>query len=495
MAIPFSSLFSRWGKLAGSLNKADDYHRDTVASRTSLVESAYSANPEVLGGLTPASEAATLAGSGWSYYLSQVAQTDLVAVVDADNPQPDKGVYTAASELIRQMEAAGQTVAPVDVDVAVTPFSTNNGTAWWVSSTKYPNGKTCVYSHPEDLVARVVADGQPGGGSTVGRERISISGEYSIGGPLDPRYPRGSATRVSLAAVSPEGDSEGGFGNWLRNGDFNEWDPISSALSAEVPSYWTIAAGTVGVAVFEDPDSGYGGTSCMVFESNGSTQTRVYQQFATLAGTLVEMQPLQQFAVCVRMKSGSGALTGTLRIALVDGSNTVINDQQGVPNSVSIPLAGVGTSWSVVSASFRTPLVLPGTVRLEFRLTSPPASGKLILIDHAAMTRMVPLYSYGPSVAVFSSNDPLIRGDSWSIRVSTSCSSKSWHRAFDRLVGGAAMGLVLPVAGYGQTPTISSALIDHPPGATEPGELSGGGLSSGWDDDGLESLSPIDPGA
>jgi hypothetical protein len=481
LALDIEAIFTRYGVLVGTLNRADSYHGGDIPSRSLAVESAYSGRAELLSSLASAREAATRSGSSWASFLAQLASGDLVDAVDSDNPQPDLSPRTASAEFLRQMNEQGHSVAPLDLGLTFTASSLNHGKLNWVGSTRTPDGAEAVYCFAEDLVASVVADGQAGGGATAGNERVSIAGQYTKSSPLDPTYPQGSATRTGVTVVDPADNARGGYGNLLRNGSFNVWEAESSDLSEYVPSYWTPRVGTVGVAIFEDDDSGYNDSSAMTFLSDGSTSITVYQQFNSSTGTPVVLEPLQQFAVLARIRTTTAPLTGELRVALVDGSNNVTTDQSGRPNSVSIPLSEVASDWGIARAVFRTPAELSSAYRLEFRLTTPPANGKLLLIDHVAMARMVQLYQPGgPSVAAFSTLDQVIKNDTWTLRVTSTSSNKSWHRAFDRLLGWRQMGLVLPTS---LSPTISSELIDFPPGATQPGESSSGGpgeLSSGW---------------
>ena len=498
MSLNISQTFAYLGRLAGLLNESDEYHGETLVSLADAVASEWDGLEELIGRLYPTLDAAVQSGRGWAAYAKGLAQATLVELVRVDNPRPDLSLDTAIDEFLRQLASSGDCVARVFVDTSISADPSNESNPCWVVSTKYPSGLETVYAFAEDLEAEVVADGQEGGGATTGSERVRVRGEYTYAvDPLDPRWPMGSASSVSLTVVDPSLDCQGGYGNWLRNGDFNEWEESSSAAEY-TPKYWRVEAGVAGTNLFED-SSGYDDTAALVFYGDGTTNITVTQAFGSTTGTPLNLRPLDQFAVLLRLKATTTGVSGTLRVALVDSSNAVTSDDQGNPNSFTCNLSLLSlSSWSRASGVFRTPSVLPSGLKLQIRLTSPLGSGKTIAVDEVAMARMVPLYTGGPSVSLIAALAPAIRGDRWVIRVTSTANEKSWHRAFDRLFDGRARGKQLPEC---SSPSILSSLITYPPGSSgagQPGESSAGGpadLTSEHEASGLEpeKSHPFDP--
>lgn len=498
MSLNISQTFAYLGRCAGLLNESDEYHGEGLQSLADAVASEWDGLEELIGGLYPALAQGQQSGRGWAAYAKSLAQATLVELVRVDNPRPDLTVDSAIDELLRQVASSGDCVARVFIDASLSADPSNHGNPAWVTSTKYPDGRETVYAFDEDLEAEVVADGQEGGGATTGSERVRVRGEYTYAAdPLDPRWPMGSNASVSLSVVDPSLDAQGGYGNWLRNGDFAEWEE-SSSLAEYTPTYWAVEAGVAGTSLFED-SSGYDDTAALMFHGDGVTNTTVTQTFGSSSGTPLNLRPLDQFAVCLRLRAASLAVTGTLRVALVDGDGAVTEDDSGEPNSFTCNLSLLSTStWSRAAGTFRTPSVLPDGMKLQLRLIVPLASAKFIAIDEIAMARMVPLYAGGPSVSLIAGSAPAIKGDRWVLRVASTANEKSWHRAFDRLFDARARFRLLPEC---SSPSILSSLITYPSGASgagQPGESSAGGpgeMTSEDDGSGLEpeKSHPYDP--
>jgi hypothetical protein len=142
----------------------------------------------------------------------------------------------------------------------------------------------------------------------------------------------------------------------------------------------------------------------------------------------------------------------------VDGSGTVVNDQNGVPNSFTVSLPGLGTSFVAKTHVFRTPADLPTTLRLRLKLTTALSGGSNLFVDDVALAVMSSLYPQGPSVAVFAADTQTIRGDTWAIGITNNrtTTSRGWNLAFQRWYGMMGLGLLLPVS---NSPTIADNLI------------------------------------
>jgi hypothetical protein len=100
----------------------------------------------------------------------------------------------------------------------------------------------------------------------------------------------------------------------------------------------------------------------MLWVGNGSQLTGIEQVIAPAAGT--------QYGFHVRMKKQASA-TGVIVFRLVDGAGTVINDDAGNANSLSVNLTAVSDSaYGAHTAFFRLPSVLPAVVKFQARLTT-----------------------------------------------------------------------------------------------------------------------------
>jgi hypothetical protein len=108
-----------------------------------------------------------------------------------------------------------------------------------------------------------------------------------------------------------------------------------------------------------------------------------------------------------------------------------------------------------IGGTFRTPAVLPPSLRVRVRLSTPLSSGSALYIDRVAMAEPTSLYPQGPAVAVFSGAPNVVRGDSWQLVVRNN-GNGLLQSAADRLFGMRSLGLLLPSAG---NPSVPNSLV------------------------------------
>lgn len=109
---------------------------------------------------------------------------------------------------------------------------------------------------------------------------------------------------------------------------------------------------------------------------------------------------------------------GVLVLDLVDGiGGTVVNDDQGNANTLTVNLTTETTSFTSHPVVFRTPSVLPATTYLRLRLTTALSTGSNYFVDELCMVAMTELYAGGPFVAAFSGPTDFVVGDEATITV------------------------------------------------------------------------------
>jgi hypothetical protein len=159
------------------------------------------------------------------------------------------------------------------------------------------------------------------------------------------------------------------------------------------------------------------------------------------------------------------AVAGQVAFELVNGiGGSVINDQQGNPNSVVVSVPSLtGTFQNVIALLsgaepvFRLPSVLPATVYLRIRLPTPVSSTTNLFVDQLAVATMNEVYAGGPFISGFNGSAPFAPGDSFSVAVSNNRAGKiqEWY---NRNLGMAALELLLPSVVNGSE-TIPDSLI------------------------------------
>lgn len=197
------------------------------------------------------------------------------------------------------------------------------------------------------------------------------------------------------------------------------------------------------------------GNSAFYFLSNGSELTTYQQQLTTL-------QPATAYAIslwaCADAVPGAGALT----VDLIDGiGGTVLQDAQGVANSITFNASSLGTGFQNLSqlqageCVFRTPAILPSLIYLRIRISTAVTSTRKIFWDNVALNALTQIYSGGPLMSAFAGARPFSTADTWTITVANDrlgvlrewC-ARNWNMA--------SLGLLLPTSA---SPTIPDSVV------------------------------------
>jgi hypothetical protein len=258
-----------------------------------------------------------------------------------------------------------------------------------------------------------------------------------------------------LAAVSGFTNGSGGPANWLFNGSFETWSPTGGPSA--LPTSWHVKTGVLGTTILQSSSVFYDGIYSLEFLGDGAEHTCMYQQFSTQSGnfdTNSKVYPNNLFIVNMFVSVSSAPAAGVLRVALSDGTNP-INDNSGAPDSFTVNLTTLTTSWIPVSGVFRTPNDLPAIVELELKLTTALSNGVSLYMDRIAFVQPSQMYKGGPFISIFSGNINMIQGDSMTFTISNNYGG-GFQTLFNKLFAMRNLGLILPSS---TTPTISDSLI------------------------------------
>lgn len=360
------------------------------------------------------------------------AQTVLIEMAHADNPLAEKTVAAALEELIAQMEAGSEDVDASTAAVTVSAGGSNVGTAQLVASVVSGKGRNLENALAEDLVLDISV------ASTAGAERGTMRGEANESADkMDHEFPSGSGASKNIVVRNPSSD---GF---LTNGDFENF-------TTNDPDDWTIDTGVAGTDIKEDTTDHYRGSACLEYDGDGATLSAISQNLSSAA-----LKSRTPYVVCVRTKVDVVPAAGTLIIDLYDGSS-VINDDEGNANSLSIDVTSEATSYAAHTAAFRLPEPVPATVHIRVRLSAAVSSGSSLFIDDLifgpAMTQM---YTGGPYVALVRGDTDVAVDDRFTAAVTNTRDGK-FQELFDKLFQ--RPDLLLP-SDTGGTETIQDSLI------------------------------------
>lgn len=446
MSVNLTTLFTRIGKMGGILNSINTFIGTTIPAKTDSLADQFSTDREQRDRLYQAQTSWQTSNINYPNFLRTFGKNVVIDMVNDDNPQPDNTIRTALIELIRQMEVSGDSVQRSVLGSSVSSLAANTGDASLVVSTKLPSGDICENALAEDIVVKVTADAYTGG-AILDRELARAAGEKSESNVLSHKWPRGSGGSAVISLVDAALDAQGGNQNYLTNSDFEDF-------TANDPDQWTIAVGTAGVSVLKQVGDPYKDLSALEFVGDGAELTAIYQVFGDEDFTNATLAAKTQYAFNCWLKVSVVPAGGVLRVALVDGSNVVINDDFGTANSFTKTLSAATTSYVPFTGVFRTPSIMPDEVRIMISLTTALSTGSSLYIDHAGLTRMVSLYSGGPSVALFSGDINALVNDTYIASITNTAGG--FQRLFDRFCNMKGLNLLLPSA---TSPTISDSLI------------------------------------
>jgi len=432
-------------------------------------------NPEWIVGLTSSYDSNIRTESQGMFAWQNTAQSILLNMVAAQVPTFGTDINSALYYLMEQMIAQSATVQSCSVGSSVTAFSTNIGTGNVVVTLTRGDGTLWQNIIPESTTLTITNDSYTGG-ATQGLEGWSWQGVQNNSslatgvpvGQFDWDYPQGSGGVANGNAVSASDYADSG-GNLLTNGDFANWTPQSTSPTAVLNNF-NLVTGTWGTDVQQSTTAPLSGTYCLEFLPT-AVLTHLTQQFnsssssGSTAGTTTTVSPSTVTSpgwVGNFYLKASASITGHIRIALVDGSNTVINDQSGTANSVDINLNTVTTSWVAHSFNFRLPTVIPSTVRLDIKITTAVSGGNLFM-DWLSMAVPTSLYIGGPALCVFSNPAaPYVNGvtpDGYTVALSNDKGGATywcanWQNFFWQLFQNSTYQLP-----YSGSPTIANTLI------------------------------------
>lgn len=394
------------------------------------------------------------------------AQKTLIGMVFDDKPTAANTLASSMQEVISQMKTAAASVKQQTVTATAAAFATpvaNAGNGTMVVSTKRGDGlvQENLFAEAEYVIC---TSDSFSGGTPVGQEQFTYTGAPAQPDVWSNLYPAGSGGSQTITAVDASQYQQGGIGNYLKNGD------METFTTPNIPDNWAVLVGTAGTDFAKDTGTVFDGAADLKFIGGTAVLSSLAQQFNNAAGTTIALQPDTAYVVNFWIKADVVPASGVLTVDLVDGTNTVINDDQAVANSLAITLSGITTSYVAKNAFFRTPRSLPSAVKLRVRISTVIPGGTNIFFDRLAFTQGVLLYTGGPYGAIFSGQTTAkfvgpagglnAYPDGFTLTTTQDYGGASnlstFQQLFERLFGMRAMGLLLPSSG---APTVADSLI------------------------------------
>lgn len=458
-----AGLFPRIGRILHVAYLADTYEATLPAAFTSFLNQYLTSLQQVSGPVAVVDNALTRVASGVMAFAvggvgtANAAWDTIVSMVLADQPSQSWTRKSAMAEVIRQMNSAGVTVEVNTVTVTPTAITGSTGTGVIVTTTKRGDGLVQENAIAETLRIVCTLDSYTGG-QTQGREQFSLVGAPVLGGTWDYDYPTGSAAGVSAVNAVAADQNQTSSGNMFNNGSFEDW----STDPAPVLRDWTLTGGVWGTDVKQNASSPFQGSFDVEWIAGTGATPVLYQEFGVTAGasgSTAAPAALSSVAHNIWLKRVGAVTGGVLTIELVDDTGTVVNNGQGTPNTTTITLSGLTTSYVAHNVVFGLPANPPDVMRFRYHVST-TLTGANVRMDSAVLTQMTAMYTGGPAFALFSGVVPFKGGDGWSIvntndqGGATFCAT--FQTGFQRLFDLRSLGLLLPSANPG---TVPNALI------------------------------------
>ena len=459
MGIPWTGtggLFTRMGCMGRMLRDLNLFQQAQYQTDFLNVVAQYGTEPALIAALSTAADGGRQAVGSIGSTLKTLATNTVNTMIWEANAQSSRtDILTSLKEVIAEMQAQAQTVQACTVTIGGTAGTSNTGTGVFVGSTKRGDGLVQENTYAETAVLTCTADARTGG-ATSGNETFRFAGDVAQTNTLHWEWPLGSGASTSFTAI--DGTKDNSSNNLLTNSGFE-------TFVANAPSNWTIITGTAGTNLKQSTGTFYSGAGSLQFVGDGATLTSIAQQFnSSSTGTAGTLLPDTVYHGNVFLKLDATPGAGALTIDLIDGTSTVVNDDQGTANSYTVTLSAIPLPWAAYSFAFRTPKLLPSAVKIRLRLSTALSSGSNLFIDHFGFGAATKLYSGGPYGSVFSGSTAFLLNDSFSV-VTTNDRGKSYglqtfQTLFARLFAMMSNELLLPSSA---SPTITDSLFAATP--------------------------------
>jgi len=463
MAVSYNNLLHRLGRIFQFGKDVRTFQGTTMQTEFETVMSKYTdATRDLAGNIIRNLESRKQQAGSIVVDLVTDARTTLVEMMDTDQGLAELTPTKAIDELIRQLDAASQTVDRPSAGYVTLPTgnkgtatSGNTGNGLLLLSDMAPLGylgTSEVFDYPsirtERVLARCLKD-STSRSVQAGAEVFSISGERAVD-RQSYEWPKGSGTSGTITAASPKIDGGSSPGqNVCSNSDFEDF-------TSNAPDRWTIVAGSAGTHI-DDSTSCYVGTNCLEFTGDGSTNPNIKQTLNTTTGTRGRINPDRPYTITAAIKYATAAPTASLLISVRNSSGTILHDSiVGRAMQLSVASGDIGTSYALFSAVVFSPVSVPKGSYVDIRFSANVANTSQVFVDSLVIAEMSRLKRGGLAYQIVpGSTDYAIR-DEFTASITNNCASGDGEIAleFDRFFNTEQSGLVLP---SGTSPTLADA--------------------------------------
>ena len=448
MAINYTDLFTRLGKVIGMLRDSNSKCNTIAQSDLDAVLAEYTAEPAWAQSLSDqrTAFATALAPSVVTACKATGATTLVEQVNDEGGPISPKTQARAMEVLITAMGDDSESVEASTVSATITAGGSNTGTGAAAVTVVYTSSPSTTRQnvYDEDIILTCVKDSSSGlnySGAEVWNyagqaPALEWQSEWPLGSGCVGSFQTCSAT-VFQATVGPNK-------TLLLNGGFEE------AFVSTVPLYWESVTGS---ALMSSTPTSARGDKALLVTGNGATQYKLRQKLGqSSAGVGLSpglLQPNTFYRVGAWLRRGAAATAGVIRISLQDGSGTVLD-------SVSVNCTSLTTSYAFYGFTYLTGDAIAANTAFVIESTTAVPNTETVYQDELVCCQMVEAYPSGPCFCVLAGPTNYAVNDTWTLAASNDRAGL-FQQEFSRMFATIMQDrLQLPYSG---SPTIADSLI------------------------------------
>lgn len=179
-------------------------------------------------------------------------------------------------------------------------------------------------------------------------------------------------------------------------------------FTSDVPTNWTLDAGTAATTVLEDTGTVYGGnggTSALRFKGNGAQASQQVSQTGS-------WQAGRRYLVAVYVLGDATIAAGALTIQLEGTGYSAGSSEKITMNAAALAAA---TSWVLKYFFVNIPKEVPSDLKLVIKVTGTLTNNANVRFDYGGMTPVA--YINGHCVAVVAGSEYFVKGDkfTWTV--------------------------------------------------------------------------------
>jgi len=378
--------------------------------------------------------------------ITNMIKTDLVGELNQDQLLPDNQEETAVRQFIADMIEVGATVQRSTCTVTPNVGAGNTGTGTILATLTRGDGLVSEQARAETIEITCTRD-HASSQTAVRSEVFTLRGEQNeAANSLSFNYPSGSGATATVSTSIFSSSTV------LSNTGFDSFNATTNLFTG-----WTINNGVAGTDIVQETTvkTGVHSTSSAKFIDGTTASLEFRVRDITVTNSINLIRPETNYAVSFWVDREAALTAGELRFEMVDGTDTVINDNLGAPNSIPALLAPiVAGTFTQFTGWFRTPRVLPEIVTIRFRPETAPTGGAAF-VDDLAFVTPTEAYPGGPELAIFPGTTPFVLADSFTLDV-TNDRAGIFQDMFQRIYPMTTWGVQLPSA---LAPTINDATL------------------------------------